>query len=1232
MKKIVLCFLIATICNLAKGQSLVYDWHTTVNSDMPGSSSANGVCAQGLNSYTIGTVSKNVYFANSGNSTLYRKTNNNSKDILITKQKDTILWHHIIGGTDDETGNDIATDLQGNLYCVGTYKGSVDFDPSSNVSVLTATGGTDIFILKLDTLGNFIWAKTIGGIGDDVANKIRVNNNGEIIIAGSFENTADFDPGAGVINKATNGAKDLFILSISNSGTYNWLNVIGGSGNDEAQALFLKNNAIYCGGYYEQTVDFDYGPGLIGGNAVGGADAFVVKLDSTGDFISHFTIEGTNNENVSGITIDSLNNTIVVGTFEGTIDVDPSLLTTTNLTSNGNKDAFVAKYASTGTLTFGFRIGNTLNTEAKDVITMPGNKIVVGGHYELGTDFNPGSANNVLTYSGGFVAYYSASGTYDWAGRLTPFLSDGNAVYDGSINALCRSGANAYAAGAAAADRTNGSFLGYRTGKVNYLGNNLPVNGFVAAEVAPIENVKFMGTDSLGNAYSSGTFSYSTDLDPSANVDVKGDAATANSFIQKLDANGNYVYSLHFEHLKIDDMHVDASGNQFIVGRYTGTVDVDPSTNLSTLTALPGRTNGFLAKYNNAGNLVFVKNFENYAVGIFQFYKITSDYSGNIFTCGSYAKLDFDPAAAVDTSLSAVSNYGFVAKYDALGNLIWVKASGGSPYVLEIDYNNDLVYSGTIPSGSTGIDFDAGTGVFNLATQSGFATSYLCKWTNNGQFVFANGWNSNLFITNHFNVISHVAFDSSNNIFMLSGSSNLQDIDPGTNTIVPTLGSQFVIKMNGSGSYVWHKEFPPDEINIQDYNRRIAVDKNRNIIFTRTFFSQYDCDPSTTNAFYVNGISSYGFVMLDSLGNFVVAKEIDSSTANMPINDMVLTRNNDLYACGIFSKNVDFSLNQGSAWQNAGPSYDCFVLKLNPCNNAVNSILPTSLCGAGSINGTNISQNGNYSFTYPSSSNCDSNVTYQVTIISTPPSTMSVVNCGPYTFNGNTYANSGTFVDTLSSSQGCDSVVTLSLTVKPTSSNTLALSNCDAVVYNQQTFTSTGTYYDTLVNGVGCDSILQLNITVNSTPSAGYTINGNTLVANSASSIYQWIQCNPLTIIHTAISSAYSPTTAGEYAIIQGNGDCRDTSACSLFIPLGLANNGAAEGISILPNPSSNQVSIKSTDAIAVFGIYTSIGTRAKANIKSQSQREVVLDVSALANGIYFAIVNHKAVKFEVRH
>ena len=120
-----------------------------------------------------------------------------------------------IGGTSHDQGLGIALDGSGNIHTTGWFSGTVDCGPGRGTFNLTSNGRFEIFVSKLDSNGNFLWAKSMGGAGRDGAFDIAVDGGGDVYITGYFQETADFDPGAGVSNRTSKGNFDIFISKLS---------------------------------------------------------------------------------------------------------------------------------------------------------------------------------------------------------------------------------------------------------------------------------------------------------------------------------------------------------------------------------------------------------------------------------------------------------------------------------------------------------------------------------------------------------------------------------------------------------------------------------------------------------------------------------------------------------------------------------------------------------------------------------------------------------------------------------------------------------------------------------------------------------------------------------------------------------------------------------------------------------------------------------------------------------
>jgi hypothetical protein len=142
----------------------------------------------------------------------------------VTAAGGDFVWAKRMGGTNRDIGYSITTDASGGVYTTGVFEGTVDFDPGEGTFNLTSVGSTDIFVSKLDSNGNFIWAKRLGGTGLDAGNDIALDTSGNIYTTGFFHGTADFDPGAGIFNLTSvvdyYPYSDIFVSKLDNNGNF----------------------------------------------------------------------------------------------------------------------------------------------------------------------------------------------------------------------------------------------------------------------------------------------------------------------------------------------------------------------------------------------------------------------------------------------------------------------------------------------------------------------------------------------------------------------------------------------------------------------------------------------------------------------------------------------------------------------------------------------------------------------------------------------------------------------------------------------------------------------------------------------------------------------------------------------------------------------------------------------------------------------------------------------------
>ncbi len=354
---------------------------------------------------------------------------------FVTKQDGAgnFLWAKRLGNT-YTFGTSIAIDASGNLYTSGTFSGTTDFDPGSGTYNLASAGATDIYISKLNSSGNFVWAKRIGGTLADGNTRscLTVNpDNGDVYHTGYFKGTADFDPGSGTSNLVSAGGDDIFISALDGAGNFIWANKIGGTGSDIAKSIARDDSGnLLTTGAFAGTVDFDPGSGT---SNLSGGGPFILKLDESGSFVF---AKQVGNETSNAITVDVSGNIYTTGSFTEIADFDPGS-GVFNLTATGDNDMFVSKLDDLGNFVWAKGMGGISYEEGFSIAVDASESVFTTGIFNESSDFDPGSGVYNIISTGGLDVFYSrldGSGNYVHAESAGGVSNDyGNfIVLDGS--------------------------------------------------------------------------------------------------------------------------------------------------------------------------------------------------------------------------------------------------------------------------------------------------------------------------------------------------------------------------------------------------------------------------------------------------------------------------------------------------------------------------------------------------------------------------------------------------------------------------------------------------------------------------------------------------------------------------------------------------------------------------------------------------------------------------------
>ncbi|MFT5824284.1 MAG: hypothetical protein ACI8ZM_005550 [Crocinitomix sp.] len=440
--------------------------------------------------------------------------------ILASFSQDAAFqWVATIGSSTVDEVKSIAIDSEGNSYTIGLFTETIDFDPGDGIFEITPNG-LDFFVLKLDSDGAFEWCKSFGGDSFDVGNAAVCDSDDNVIVAGYYSETVDFDPDLTEFNLTAVGSRDCFVLKLDSDGSFVWVKSFGGSNIETVREMAIDAaNNIYIAGRFWGATDFDPGPDTYELVTSGEEDVYIEKLSADGDFLWAGAIGGSFEDDIRDIQVDAAGNVFICGGFKGEADFDPGL-DAFILTSYGTQDAFTLKLNADGSFSWAIQIGGDIGDLA----------------YGLGLD----SDGNVYT-----------AGTFFHTADFDP-----------------------------GPDEFNITGLGSNEGFLQKLDND-GVFIYAKALIGPSAEVfRDIYVDETNDLYLTGAFTGTTDFDPSGATYNLTTSGSGDVFIERLDSDGNFIWAKSFGGSEFDnpnDIIVDSEMNIYTVGSFEMEVDFDPS-------------------------------------------------------------------------------------------------------------------------------------------------------------------------------------------------------------------------------------------------------------------------------------------------------------------------------------------------------------------------------------------------------------------------------------------------------------------------------------------------------------------------------------------------------------------------------------------------------------------------------------------------------------------------------
>lgn len=803
-----------------------------------------------------------------------------STSIRAFDQEGNLIWDRTIWDDSSVVPESIITDNQGNLYITGFFTQTVDFNPGTPDSEHTSNGDRDVFLCKYSIDGDFQWVRTWGGEETDYGLHLGLDSTGMVYVLGSFKAIVDLDPGTGEFNVSNYGVTSLSLSKFSPSGHF-----ISGAAWDifalqGFNGLFIDQmDWVYITGSFYDRTDFDPGEGTEIHDTEGHS-AFVLKLNPDLELECVRTWGKGFSIDASLVQINKEGNILIAGTFSDLPEIyplhdfDPGLGVEEHA-SNGKADIYLCNFSPEGALNSPLSLyGDAPIWNSEIPLEIYGERV---GDRMVGiTEVNVGPGYAVVDYATAtdpqgdaviYNIYYIDAAT-------------GDDPFDDSNNTEARN-----------VGEHQNAIRGLEPGQTYHFG--------------------VRATDNYGNSDTN------TDI---LTVEIPIEFPTGEGWARSWGGE---------QRDQGTGVAVDGSGNIYVSGLFSETVDFDPGPGVWKISC-PSGASFYLSKFDMDCNLLWVRTWEKPEFAIDAQCILDVDAEGNAFISGVLAgQIDLDPGDGV-TELQPSGEYtGFISRFDPDGNFLWAKAfendGGCNPDSLVLDNSGNIHLLGSF-YGSTDFNPDpGGTWIESPERQAYFVV----KLDSDGEFKWANTWE----IPEGGAYFTHISVDYDSNCYVGGSFITYVDLNPGPKYDLYSLDEPlttrdiFVVKLNSDGDYEWGTAFNETN-NLAMYD--MICDSESNVFVTGWFLDTVDLDPGqTVSEFTSNGWSDAFLCKLNSDGEYLWAQCFGGEKFEDG-SGLGVDYDGNIYLAGKFARTVDFDPSPGVSEKTAASDYDAFLSVFSP--------------------------------------------------------------------------------------------------------------------------------------------------------------------------------------------------------------------------------------------------------------------------------------------------------------
>lgn len=437
------------------------------------------------------------------------------------------------------------------------------------------------------------WLYSFGDTGTEIGRSVTTDASGNVYTTGGFSGIVDFDPGPGTFTLNGTGST-FFISKMDAAGNFIWAKAIIGNTSVYAASIAVDVlGNVYSTGGLTGSADFDPGAATVLLTSAGNTDAFIFKLDPSGNYVWAKNFGNASAfEYGNSLTLDPSGDLYITGSYNGTnSDFDPSAASFT-LSTNGSYDAFVAKYTSAGNFVWAKTLGGGIADYGQSIKVDASNNVYSTGYYQTTADFDPSTSTSyTLTATGMndiYISKLDGAGNFIWAKSMGGTSNDwGYALdLDPSGNVLTTGGFQGTGDFDPGVGTFSLTFGGVFVSKLNNNGNFIWADKLAGSG----SYGRAITTDAVGNVYITGGHN-GGDFDPGTGVVTLNNMGFSDIFVSQLDASGNYLWAGTAGDFGTDNAYSISINNNavYMTGSYNGAgPDFDPTSGTFSLTPVGG--------------------------------------------------------------------------------------------------------------------------------------------------------------------------------------------------------------------------------------------------------------------------------------------------------------------------------------------------------------------------------------------------------------------------------------------------------------------------------------------------------------------------------------------------------------------------------------------------------------------------------------------------------------------